>query len=160
VTEQLVTVVSFMVLGRARPQGSKKGMISHGRVVMVEASRGLPAWRVQVAAAAQIAATSCSWVPSISPHSITMIFEFARPAGHLRSNGEVRPTAPAFPLTRSVGDFDKLCRAISDAITGPVLVDDSHVVHCIIHKRFGPVDKTTVHVSRSPAQAISTFRGP
>lgn len=44
-------------------------------------------------------------------------------------------TLPTPPAVKRNGDIDKLARAVLDALTGPVLVDDSLVVELNCRKR-------------------------
>jgi len=64
-------------------------------------------------------------------------FHLARPAGHYatgRNAGQLRPSAPAWPLGRP--DVDNLLKAPLDALTGLLYRDDAHVGHVQGTRRF------------------------
>ena len=66
-------------------------------------------------------------------------FVFASPNGHFgtgRNAGVLKSSAPTNKVTRP--DVDKLLRAVLDAITGIVFMDDSQVVKAEASKVFGP----------------------
>lgn len=119
--------LTFTVYGKPAAQGSKRHL---GGGVMVEASKRLPGWRNDIAFAAQ-QAMPLDW-PRNGAMRLQLDFRFQRPAAHYRSNGELKPTAPAFHTT-ATGDLDKLTRAAGDAITASgAWLDDAQVVelHC------------------------------
>jgi crossover junction endodeoxyribonuclease RusA len=97
--------------GQPRPQGSKRP-IGKGR--SIEASKYLPKWRRDVAAAIT-AALPIGWAPCSSAVLVLLDFALTRPK-YLRG----RPTPP------HVGkpDWDKLARAVMDATTEAKLWDD------------------------------------
>jgi crossover junction endodeoxyribonuclease RusA len=66
--------------------------------------------------------------PSRAAIVINARFLFTRPKSHLRKDGTPRDSAPRLPITRSTRDIDKLERAVLDALTGVVFVDDAQVV--------------------------------
>lgn len=105
-------MIQFRVYGRPAPQGSKKSI---GGNRFVETSKYLPAWRAAVNAAAK-AALPDGFVPFDEPVSIHMIF-FIEP-----------PKKPKFDWPAVAPDASKLQRAVEDALTGVIWVDDSRVV--------------------------------
>ena len=48
----------------------------------------------------------------------------------------MKPKAPDHPITRNVGDADKLLRAILDSLTEIIYRDDSYVTTASITKRY------------------------
>lgn len=72
--------------------------------------------------------------------AVSVTVTVARPASHMgtgRNRGRVRPSAPAWPTTRSSGDIDKITRLILDALTDAgVWDDDSQVVSLQVCKTF------------------------
>jgi len=74
---------------------------------------------------------------------VSMIFYRPRPKAHLRTNGEVRPSAPRDPITRP--DVLKLARLCEDALTGIVYHDDSCIVSEHLYKCYG--EPARVYVS-------------
>ena len=69
------------------------------------------------------------------PVSVSVTFIFARPKGHFRTNGELKPKAPSH-CTARIGDVDKLSRAILDSLTGVCFQDDAAVITLIAQKRY------------------------
>ena len=125
-------MIDLVVLGTPAPQGSKRHV---GRGIMVEASKKVTPWREAVV-------TECQ------RHGLTgrmldigldvfLCFYFPRPAGHFRANGEVKGSAPLFPIKRSVGDIDKLARSTLDGLVqASVIADDSLVANLTARKRY------------------------
>lgn len=114
-----------MVFGTAAPQGSKRLL---GKV-MVESSRRVHPWRSDVRTAA-IQNKPHGW-DLTAPMQVELTFWFPRPANHYGSRAGVsylKANAPAEPVSSRVGDLDKLCRAILDALTGVAYLDDRQVV--------------------------------
>lgn len=103
------------VFGRPAPQGSKKS-IGHNR--FVETSKYLPAWRSAVSAAAR-AAVPEGFEPWDCPVALEMLFFIERPKN------------PKFGWPAVAPDASKLQRAVEDALTGIVWVDDSRIVKWI-----------------------------
>jgi crossover junction endodeoxyribonuclease RusA len=153
--------VSFFVPGTPRPQGSKKGF---GRIVpgkftkkgkqavavtMVESSKGLGDWRGRVATFAADAWGHAA--PTALPVRVVALFVFRRPPSHYskakRNLGQLVKDAPSYPIAKRWGDVEKLERALYDALTGIVLVDDGQVVSPRPDKIFGTPDQPEgVHV--------------
>jgi len=67
------------------------------------------------------------------------VFWFPRPASHYGIKAGIsylKPTAPIEPISSRVGDLDKLCRAILDALTGVAYLDDRQVVELDARKAY------------------------
>jgi len=95
------------------------------QVRMVHAhARKLMAWRGAVAAAARKVWTG---PPTDKAVSLSCTFYFPRP-----KSAEKR----LYPTKRSVPDGDKLRRAIGDALTGVLYVDDSQIVNGSDFRRY------------------------
>ena len=73
---------------------------------------------------------------------MTMIFHRRRPASHYRANGEMH----RYPVTRP--DALKLARAVEDALTGIIWLDDAQIVEEHLTKRWS--DEEGVHVTVDP----------
>jgi crossover junction endodeoxyribonuclease RusA len=69
------------------------------------------------------------------PVSLTLTFVFARPKAHFRAN------APQHCVTR-IGDLDKLCRAVCDALTGIAYDDDSQVFSINAERRYATASES------------------
>lgn len=114
-------VVEFFVPGRPAPQGSKRH-VGHG--IMVESSRELGPWRERVALAAHTAMAGSELLDGAV--ILTLEFVLSRP----KSTPKRRtPAATKRP------DVDKLARAVLDAITDVVIVDDAQVIDLRATKR-------------------------
>ena len=124
---------SFIVPGTAAPQGSKRLL---GKV-MVESSRRVHPWRSDVRTTA-LQNKPHGWTMA-GPVAVELIFWFPRPASHYGiKNGisYLKPTAPVEPVSARVGDLDKLCRAILDALTGVAYLADRQVVELEARKAY------------------------
>lgn len=149
-----MTTLSFTVLGRAAPQGSKKAVtLPSGKTVLLESSKRLKPYRIAVAHAAQEAASGLSNGLYDAPVQLTVTFYFQRPKGHEgtgRNAGLVKSSAPAWPTSRQVGDVEKLCRSVCDSLVmAAVIRDDSQVVTLAARKRYagpGEPERTVVRV--------------
>ncbi len=146
-----MTVLSVVVHGTPGAQGSKRGFVARGRVVMVETNVRTKSWRSDVKAAAETAITEWeqhrpldagvarTWKPLNGPVAVIVTFQFARPASHCgtgRNADKLRANAPLYP-TGNHGDVEKLVRATHDALTAAgVWTDDKLVVHLNALKRW------------------------
>jgi crossover junction endodeoxyribonuclease RusA len=83
---------------------------------------------------AALEARPSDW-PLDRPIRIYVEFHFKRPKSHCNRSG-VRPSAPQFPQTRSVGDVDKLTRALLDSFQDVAYNDDSQVVSVFAAKLY------------------------
>jgi Holliday junction resolvase RusA-like endonuclease len=111
--------LTFDVLGRPAPQGSKKSI---GNNRFIESSKFLPAWRNTVREAAEQAVTVSGWVRVSGPVELEVMFYLDRPATVKRPY----PTVPP--------DLDKLLRAVGDSCSGVVYDDDSQVIRTLAWK--------------------------
>lgn len=132
--------LSFTVLGRPRPQGSKRPVTAkNGRVVLIESSKGLPDYRNAVAKEAQDAFRELGLEDRVLLHTRPLIldvtFYLRRPKGHYRANGMLKATAPARPITAP--DASKLLRSVEDALmAGGAIRDDAQVTDALPRKRY------------------------
>ena len=129
----------IVVRGKPAPQGSK---VSFRNGYMKEASPFLMPWRNQIVSAC-IEQTINNGEIIKQPVEIFIDFLFHRPQAHYgtgRNEGNLKPSAPTFPITRSTGDIDKLCRSTLDGLSIPsggiLLRDDSLVVNLRAKKSF------------------------
>jgi crossover junction endodeoxyribonuclease RusA len=120
---------AIWVPGVPAPQGSKRHV---GNGILVESSKKVGPWRERVGL---VFAEHYS-EPTRGPVRCNIDFIFVRPSSHLRTNGEPRSSAPPYPGRRD-GDLDKLVRAVLDAVTGIVFVDDTQVVSFVASKKYG-----------------------
>lgn len=127
-------MLEFFVMGIPRPQGSKRGFLRNGRIIMVEASKQLPEWREQIVLAAKEAMYAHGeWYKTAAPVRVEAVFFLPRPKTVKREYPTVAP------------DGDKLSRGLLDALTtAGVYEDDAQVVDLIALKRYS--DKPGVSV--------------
>lgn len=133
--------IEFTIPGAAAPQGSKRAIrLRTGRTVLVESSARVKPFR----AVAALAATE-AWrrPPTADAVGLEVAFRFVRPKSHHKSDGSLRAGAP---LTPGKPDIDKLLRALLDALTGVVYVDDAQVACIWATKEYGPRAETVVSV--------------
>ena len=134
--------VRFTAFGVAAPQGSKNQFGG-------ESSKRVKPWRSDVA---RVAGMAMEGRPAATgPVEVTARFFFTRPKKHFRANGELRADAPNFVTSKGIGDIDKLERAIYDAMTGIVYLDDSQVARCFNDKRYDTNARVEIEVTGLPA---------
>jgi Holliday junction resolvase RusA-like endonuclease len=130
-------VVAFVVDGPPAPQGSKTVAKSKAGASFVrEDNPDTEPWRNAVAARAR--AAMAGRPPLAGPLELDVAFVFARRQSHFgtgRNAGRLKPSAPIYCDKRP--DLDKLLRAIGDAITGIVVVDDAAIVELRARKAYG-----------------------
>ena len=129
----------IVVRGKPAPQGSKVSTRYGG---MREASQFVMPWRNQIVSACIEQQINNGEIIE-QPVEIFIDFLFHRPQGHYgtgRNEGNLKPSAPTYPITRSTGDIDKLCRSTLDGLSVPsggiLLRDDSLVVNLRAKKSF------------------------
>lgn len=143
-----MTLVAFTVNGRAIPQGSKTiGRTKTGRSYVREDNAALDPWRKAVAGQARQA-----WnrEPLDDPVDLAVVFYFKRPSSHYgtgRNAHVIKASAPLFPHDTRGTDLDKLTRAVADALTGIVIVDDVRIVTLTAAKVYAAHDHATIEVS-------------
>lgn len=130
---------TFVVLHRAAPQGSKvmdKG--KNGKPFMRESSKGVRPFRTALRRAA-MGSDGRPRAKFLGPVTISIEFEFQRP----RSNSDEHATTQG-----TVGDVDKLSRAVLDGLTeAGVIEDDRFVVKLVATKAWGDEDRAVITVA-------------
>ncbi len=152
-------VLKFRVDGVAQPRGSKKPIMSRGRRPgrVIDDNPESGPWMDVVRFYARIAMRDAGHrKPFDGPLCLTVIIFRERPADHFRANGDVKPTAPAFPDTRP--DASKYLRAIEDAMSKVVYVDDSRIVDSYPSKRWGTKPGVLIKLYRLPATVADLKR--
>lgn len=120
-------MIWFDVFGSPAPQGSKKfvGVSKSGRGLMVESSRKVKPWRMDVKAAAELARAENGETLD-GPLGVSMVFTLPKPA----SAPKRRRTWPD-----RMPDLSKLIRSTEDAISDAGLwADDARVVEVCASK--------------------------
>lgn len=142
--------IVFTVNGIAAPQGSKNAIPIKNRAGtivgtnVVESSKRVGPWRKRIAAAGEVAMYRYRAKPFAGAVRVHLRFVLPRP----KATPAVTP-----PAIKKNGDIDKLARAVLDALTGPVLVDDCLVVELRCLKRIaekGEEPRVIVTVARFP----------
>lgn len=111
--------------GLPAPQGSKKAFVRGKKVVLVEMSEQLPAWREALLKAGENAVLAAGWLPLREAVDAEVWIYLPRPKSVTR------------PLPIVIPDLDKLARACLDALTlAKVYADDALVVDLHVHKRY------------------------
>lgn len=131
--------MKFFVAGIPVPKGSMRAFRHRttGRVVTIADNREkLRGWSSAVAVEAVRATRMIGWrMICGGPIALEVRFVFERP----KSSRRVLPTVPP--------DIDKALRAIMDALTGVIYLDDAQVVDVHATKKYG--DKAGVHLKVS-----------
>ena len=151
--------VSFTVPGVAVTGGSKKviprnglrypvtvGSAKHllGLVLVIDDNDRTKQWKKAVRQAAVFAVNGQP--PMIGPLRLEVRFQLPRPKDHYTTAGVLRESAPVFPTKRP--DATKLLRAVEDALTGAVWLDDAQVVEQHVFKAYvGDGEEPEVHVT-------------
>lgn len=149
--------IRFTVYGNAEPAGSKRGLIHPhtGRVMVLDANPRSRGWKDCVAAEA---ARAYSGPLLDCALEVVLTFYRPRPRSHMRSKGGVRPSAPAYPITRP--DSLKLARGAEDAMSGIVYRDDAATVDLHIFKRFGEPSRVEIEVLPKAEQTAGEYERP
>ncbi len=137
-------VCQFFAPGRPRTKGSVHAFLSgKGNIIRKDSNPNTKAWAGVVSHAAAVAGVALGNGESVR---VSAEFFFARPKSHYgsgRNADKLKASAPARPTSKSVGDIDKLARAVLDALTGVAYKDDSQVT-CLSASKFylEPVNAT------------------
>lgn len=117
-------MISIVCIGDPAPQGSKRGFVRNGKVVVVESAKNHKDWRAAVTQAAleQLPSDHEKLKGAID---IELVFKMRRPKTVTRRHPYVAP------------DLDKLCRSVFDSLTNAgVWVDDCHVCNLTARKEY------------------------
>jgi Holliday junction resolvase RusA-like endonuclease len=149
---EAMMTVAFTVHGNPAPGGSKRAFaLPGGRGIrVVDANKNAGSWKLDVARAASEAMQGQS--PMGGPLRLELRFYRSRPKGHYLGsdvNRPLRPSAPEYPATRP--DVLKLARAVEDAMTGIVYVDDAQICVEVLHKLYGS-PRVEVHCTAAEAE--------
>jgi len=125
--------VKFDVSSRPVPQGSMRAFVVNNKPILTSTSKGLKDWRRLVMSEAQ---------RHISEHfdgpvAITLHFRLPKP----KSAPKKRRTLPD-----KRPDLDKLVRAVLDALTHVIMIDDSQVVALTATKDYGSPPGVSIQV--------------
>jgi Holliday junction resolvase RusA-like endonuclease len=149
-------MIAFTVYGTPAPAGSKRGFYNKkaGRVIVTDDSARSRPWKAQVADAA--AETMNGGELLRGPMFLGCEFYFPRPKGHYGKRG-LRPSAPAIPTVKP--DLLKLARAVEDALSGVVYVDDAQIAREILDKFYGEPARVEVRLwTLEPGRNAETLK--
>ena len=142
--------LSFWVPGKPEPQGSKKPVRygGHGHVIIVDDNPKGANWKKVIGghAVRQVGRPQLE-----GPLAMCLRFVLQRPKRHHVAQDRarpVRPDAPAWPTVKP--DTLKLARAVEDALTGILYLDDAQIVIQTHSKHYGP--QTGVQVEIRPVK--------
>lgn len=126
-------MLKYFVLGMPVPQGDLSASPRSGK--LYHKNKALEPWRYSIAwqGRREMRRQFGDTEPVDGPISMALEFVVKRPAG----TAKTRATPPAVKKP----DLDKLTRAVLDALTGVVYVDDSQVVHINTTKRMAEVNE-------------------
>lgn len=127
--------LSFTVAGVSQPKGSTKAFRarrSH-RIIVTNDNAKCKAWERAIAQVATLAMSHEGLRPfsEVTPMAIDVTFYLPRPLKY-----QTKKYAPVDVPHVTKPDADKLARAVKDALTGVVWVDDSQVTLLIARKRY------------------------
>ena len=106
--------ISFYVSGEPKAQPRPKAFarkMGETYVARVYTPGTAEHWKTMIADAARKAGIT----KTTGPVALEMYFNFKRPKSHLRSNGQLRESAPLWHMQKP--DFDNLEKAVVDALT-------------------------------------------
>lgn len=131
-------VLTFRVYGIAQSRGSKKAITVPGlrRGLLIDDNPKSGPWMAVVRQAGEDAMKHIGRTELFDgPLSMRVTIFRKRPKSHFTAKGNLKLSAPAFPATKP--DSSKCMRAIEDALTKSVYVDDSRLVDSWPSKRWG-----------------------
>ena len=130
-------MITFVVLGTPRPQGSLKLFKAKSGKTIAQHSSTTLEWRGLVTA--QVRAQMRSSEMLTGPLSVSMIFDMARPKGHYgtgKNADKLKDSAPNL-YHAQMPDLDKLARSVNDSLTDAgVWEDDGQVAVMNVAKRW------------------------
>ena len=133
-------MIRFEVRGHPITQGSMRAFVNRytGRAAVTSSNQSkMQLWRHAVSDEARKARETANVEMFAGPVAVSVEFRLARPA----SAPKRRIT---WPIGARSGDVDKLARAVLDALTGVLFVDDSQVTRLQVSKLWGEPGATVL----------------
>lgn len=90
--------------------------------------------------------------PIYTPLRISIQFKFAHPKSHLKTNGELRKSAPSLHVSKP--DIDNLVKFVLDALNGRLYKDDSQIVSLIAIKQYAETSCIEISVDDAVSSDI------
>ena len=138
-------MIQFTVYGKPQPQGSSRAFMIKGRPVITSSNKKLKPYRQEIAQTA-LEARDKNIAPSGLP--VEMVFGKHEPVVLEVNFFMTKP--PSVPKKRTQlvvkPDLDKLIRAVNDALTGIIFLDDAQVVQVRATKNYGAPERTVIMV--------------
>lgn len=132
--------IDFFVQGIPVPQGSKRAFVVRGKPILTEeAGVRHKTWRHDIRSKGE---DIWNAAPADGPVTVRLIFRFPRPLSHYGTGGNrnvMKATAPMRHTQKP--DIDKLSRAVLDALTGVVWVDDDQIDLLVASKVWATTDE-------------------
>lgn len=142
-----MAAISFSVIGKPEPAGSKRAFQRGARIVVVDDNPKSREWKNKVASAARGVMLSLRAQPLQGPLYVSMVFTRERPKSHFRSDGitlNSEGQRNEYPTTKP--DVLKLTRAVEDAMSKIIYDDDAQIVSENIRKEYGADPGVHVYV--------------
>lgn len=147
--------IAFTVAGIPAPGGSKRGFaikkggVYTGRVaIMDDAGQRNKDWKAYVRTAG---AKHRGEELLTCPLEVTFHFYLPRPKGHFNAKGQLRPSAPKYPITKP--DVLKLARSTEDALSGVIWRDDNATISLRATKEYSLVPGCTIIIRKIPCES-------
>lgn len=139
--------VAFEVAGEPRTKGSFRAIVHPKKktkkggplaVLVPQNTDAQGDWLSAVRTAATMAMDAWE-LPMTSAVKVLLDFRFRRPKSHYRTGRNerlLREDAPRWPVSKGLGDCDKLARAVLDAMNHVVFDDDAQVQSLVVEKHY------------------------
>jgi crossover junction endodeoxyribonuclease RusA len=151
-------ILAFQVFGVAEPKGSTRAFVPKGwtRPIITDSNRNLKSWQQLVAEGASLALGKLPKEDrAIVTQGVRLTIAFYLPRPKKYHKPDVNPAHLTKP------DIDKLTRAVIDALTQVVFVDDSQVIELVARKDYARLnDAPHVDVRIEPAYGGQGIRVP
>jgi crossover junction endodeoxyribonuclease RusA len=152
-------ILSFTVYGVAQPKGNMRAFHGKGMKfpVLTDSNRSVKSWSQLVAAAASDALQQLPDTDrAVMTGAVRLSIAFYMP----RPKKYTTPKKVDTPCI-TMPDWDKLARAIGDALSQVVYRDDSQIVEAIIGKYYcGLTDAPHIDVRVEPTAGVHPLRMP
>jgi Holliday junction resolvase RusA-like endonuclease len=131
-------LIEFHVNGHPVPQGSMTAVKAGAGYVTMRHTQGgaLAVWRASIRLACG------DTEPTREAVSLAMNFRLKRPKAHLGLQGGKVYVKPQYlyDVPASTPDLDKLIRAVMDALTGSLYLDDRQVAQIVARKVYSKIE--------------------
>lgn len=84
--------------------------------------------------------------PIQTPVRVLIDIRLKRPKSHYTTKGQLKKSAPKFPISKRSGDLDNFEKTVLDALNGIAYDDDSQVTDLHCYKAYSDKNKTTIEI--------------